>query len=238
MDYLDYACEPFTPYIGVKNLEDSSQIDLVLETFKKSRARGSKRRLQIGVVTENRLPPPHIYELFSSDETMNCLHFVDRGNRDRDHDLSTALYHAICASGTGINALQVSKAWPDPGQLWSGVHNTRKNIEVILHIGKDALEEAGNDPKEVVARLEDYEEDVIHHVLLGDDERLLPFARAIRDRFPIFGIGWAGGLGSGTMHLAATALQEFPDSSIECEDDPVNIVSARQYVTDALAMTG
>ena len=141
--------------------------------------------------------------------------------------------------------------WPDPGQIAEGIHRSRKQIEIILQIGKNALEEANNDPEAVVEKLVDYE-DVIHRVLLDksmgkglgmDAAALMPFARAIRENFPSLGLGAAGGLGPETMHLVAPLVRMFPDISIDAQGrlrpsgsalDPIDWSMASAYLIKTL----
>ena len=143
--------------------------------------------------------------------------------------------------------------WPDPGMIASGVHTSRRHVEVILQIGKNAIEQAGNDPQAVVEKLADYD-GVIHRVLLDksmgkglgmDAQSLLPFARAIRQNFPKLGIGAAGGLGPKTMDLVKPLLREFPDLSIDAQGklrpsgnamDPIDWDMAETYLARALEM--
>jgi hypothetical protein len=246
--------DPFSPYLGVTHPTDADQVAHIIETFRDNLPRRALRRLQIGVMTEDRMPPPNIESLYFSTETMNCLHFVDRGRRDRDHDLGTSLCMAIDACGMGINALQLNIAWPDPGQVANGVHMSRKHLEVILQIGRVAFGQADNNPDTVVRMLRDYE-GVIHHILLDrsagkgvamDAGLLLPFARAIRNNFPTIGLGFAGGLGPDTMGLAAPLLKEFPHSSVDAavrlrplggnETDPLDLDRTDRFIIEALGM--
>lgn len=115
--------------------------------------------------------------------------------------------------------------WPNPSEIANGVQTSRKQIEVILQIGKNALEEVGNDPQRVVERLGNYE-GVIHRVLLDksmgkglgmDVDGLIPFAQAIRESFPMLGIGAAGGLGPKTIQLVEPLVAVFPDLSIDAQ---------------------
>ncbi|MEK7062803.1 MAG: hypothetical protein AAB946_02085, partial [Patescibacteria group bacterium] len=163
------------PYIGITDFTDFSQVKEMLRVFKVHCPRGSKRILHVGVMmsykTLNDIPskwtnvfPPKnsIKHIFGSNQAYNCLHYADY---DNNPELWRHLLHAISYGGIGINALQLDMVWPDPGEIANGVHASRKQIEVILQIGERALEEAGNDPQIVVARLEDYES-VIDRVLL------------------------------------------------------------------------
>ena len=143
--------------------------------------------------------------------------------------------------------------WPDPMDIKNGVHNSRKNVQIILQIGRNALEAIDDDPMELVDELEDYR-GVIDRVLLDksmgkglgmDAEFLLPFARAIKEHFPEFGLGAAGGLGPETMHLVEPLVEEFPDISIDAQRrlrhsgsalDPIDWNMASEYLIKALKL--
>lgn len=253
-----------TPYIGITDFTDFEQVVYMREVFRKHKARGSKRMLHVGVMmsfkTLNGIPsrwsnafPPNenIRGIFSSpdDDVYNCLHYADYVNNTRFTDIARGLEYA----GPFVDALQLDMPWPDPGLIASGVHTSRKQIEVILQIGQDAFDEAKNDPAEVVRRLEDYEQ-VIHRVLLDrsmgqglgmDAEGLIPFAHAIRDRFPDIGIAAAGGLGPNSVDLVEPLAEEFPDISIDAESklrpsgnklDPIDWDMAGIYLVKALKL--
>src|SRR3989344_1454841 len=163
------------PYIGVVDFSDFEQVQSMLRVFNSHLPQGSNRKLHVGLMMSyktlnglatkwlNVFPPKEgIANIFGSDETYNCLHYADY---DNDPELWKSLARAISYGGTGIHALQLDMIWPDPGQIANGVHASRKQIEVILQIGKNALEEVGNDPQKVVERLGGYK-GVIHRVLL------------------------------------------------------------------------
>lgn len=78
-----------------------------------------------------------------------------------------------------------------------------------------------------------------------DAKGLLPFARAVKRRFPQFGLVAAGGLGPDTMHLVEPLIKEFPDLSIDAQGklrpsgsalDPIDWYMAGQYLIKALEM--
>jgi hypothetical protein len=143
--------------------------------------------------------------------------------------------------------------WPDPDQIANGVRASRKQIEVILQIGKNALEEVGNNYQFLVEKLGGYE-GVIHRVLLDksmgkglgmDAEGLIPFARAIRESFPALGIGAAGGLGPETIQLVEPLAAVFSDLSIDAQGrlrpsrnalDPIDWNMAGNYLVKALQL--
>ncbi|MEK7520967.1 MAG: hypothetical protein AAB560_02715 [Patescibacteria group bacterium] len=248
------------PYIGITDFTDFGQVQEMSRVFAAHLPRGSKRALHIGVMMshktlhdipskwQNAFPSKErIASIFSSDEVYNCLHYADY---DNNPDLWKSLATAISYGGIGIHAIQLDMVWPNSGEIANGVHTSRKQIEVILQIGKNALEEVGNDPQRVVERLGDYE-GVIHRVLLDksmgkglgmDADGLVPFARAIRESFPTLGIGAAGGLGPETIQLVEPLVAAFPDLSIDAQGrlrpsgnalDPIDWGMAGNYLVKA-----
>ena len=252
--------QAMNPYIGITDFTDFEQVREMSRVFSAHRPQGSSRVLHIGVMMsyktlhgiqskwQNAFPQKEqIAEIFSSDEVYNCLHYADYDNRP---ELWKSLATAIFYGGIGIQAIQLDMVWPDPGEIANGVHISRKQIEVILQIGKNALEEVGNDPQRVVERLSDYE-GVINRVLLDksmgrglgmDADGLIPYARAIRESFPMLGIGAAGGLGPETIQLVEPLTAVFPDLSIDAQGrlrpsgnalDPIDWSMAGNYLVKA-----
>ncbi len=252
------------PYIGITDFTNFEQVTKMLELFRKHKRSDSQRMLHVGVMTsfkclnhiENRwsavyLPNERLRHVFQSEffgeDIYYCLHYADYDHRTRSHDLKRALEWVL----PEIMAVQLDMPWPDPGIIASGIHTSPKNIEVILQIGQNALDAANNDPREVVRRLEDYRT-VISRVLLDksmgrglgmDAAGLLPFARAIRDKFPDLGLVVAGGLGPSTLNLVYPIVKEFPDISIDAQGklrpsgnalDPIDWDMAKKYVIRAL----
>ena len=251
------------PYIGITDFTNFEQVQDMLKIFVAHQPQGSKRKLHVGVMIsyktlygfsskwQNAFPPKEIIaSIFSSDKTYNCLHYADYGNNP---DLWKSLAEAISFGGIGIHALQLDMIWPDPGQVANGVHTSRKQIEVILQIGKNALEKIGNNPEAVVEKLGDYK-GVIHRVLLDksmgkgigmDADGLIPFAQVIKKNFPVLGIGAAGGLGPKTIQLVKPLVKAFPDLSIDAQGrlrpsgnalDPIDWNMAESYLIKALQL--
>ncbi len=250
------------PYIGITDFMTPEQVQRMLGVFKKHLAPNQKRRLHVGVMMSYKtlhgletkwtkaFPRKEtIAQIFSSRETMNCLHYADYDAVDVPHSLAGA----IAFGGEGINALQLDMIWPSPRAVESAVASSGKSLEVILQIGRNALLEVDNDPKKVVERLLDYK-DVIHYVLLDksmgqgvgmDAVGLIPFARAIQEAFPELGIAVAGGLGPESVGLAEPIVREFPNVSIDAQGKlrpsgnalgPIDWEMAETYLVRALAL--
>ncbi|MDD4995197.1 MAG: hypothetical protein PHW53_01890 [Patescibacteria group bacterium] len=251
------------PYIGITDFTKFEQVQSMSRIFAAHLPIGSTRKLHVGVMMsyktlhgipskwQNTFPPKEtVADIFSSDEAYNCLHYVDYGNNS---GLWKSLADAISCGGAGLHALQLDMTWPDPNQIIDGVHASRKHIEVVLQIGKNALKEVNNNPQAVIKKLGDYK-GAIHRVLLDKSMGkglgmnavdLIPFARAIRERFPMFGIGAAGGLGPETIHLVEPLIKVFPDLSIDAQArlrpsgnalDPIDWHMAEAYLIKALQL--
>jgi len=250
------------PYVGITDFMTFEQVQRMLATLKANLGSGQNRRLHVGVMMSYKtlhgietkwtkaFPPKEaIADIFSSDETMNCLHYADY----EAIDVFQSLAQAISFGGIGINALQLDMVWPDPGHVASAVHVSRKQLEVILQVGKNAIEQANNDPQEVVERLRDYE-GIAQYVLLDksmgrglgmDAIGLIPFARAIKEAFPSLGIVAAGGLGPESIELVVPLFKEFPDISVDAQGklrpsgsalDPIDWTMADTYLVKALQL--
>lgn len=251
------------PYVGITDFTSFEQVKKMLEVFHKHKPLESHRMLHIGVMMSFKtlndietkwlkvFPSKEtIADIFGSDNVYNCLHYADY---DHDTNFFKDLARAISYGGTGINAVQLDMVWPDPGQIVNGVHASRKQIEVILQVGKNAIEAADNDPTEVVRRLENYE-GVIHRVLLDksmgrglsmDAVGLIPFVQAIKDRFPDLGLVVAGGLGPDSINLVEPLAKKFSDLSIDAQGklrpsgdalDPIDWGMAKVYLIKALRL--
>lgn len=254
------------PYVGITDFTSFEQVTRMLEVFRRHRQSDSKRQLHIGVMMSYKtlncietkwskaFPPKEtIADIFGltddADDLYYCLHYADYDHDTKFTDLACGIEYA----GPWVNAVQLDMPWPDPGVVASGVHTSRKQIEVILQVGKRSIEEADDDPAEVVRRLEDYE-GVIHRVLLDksmgrglgmDAAGLIPFARAIKDRFPNLGLVAAGGLGPESINLVEPLAKELPDLSIDAQEklrpsgnalDPIDWDMAGAYLAKALGL--
>lgn len=249
------------PYIGITDFTGFSQVEKMLRVFGANKAVDSQRILHVGVMMSYKtlhgmetewskaFPPKEtIADIFASDDAYNCLHYADYKH---DHGFAEDLCQAIGYGGIGIRAVQLDMTWPDPGQIAHAIHTSRKNIEVILQVGKKALEQTGPDPDTIVETLRNYT-GIIHRVLLdGSMGRgvpmnaniLIPVAQAIRHEFPDFGLVVAGGLGPDTIGLIEPIIQKFPDTSIDAQGklrpsgnalDPIDWKMAETYLVKAL----
>ena len=250
------------PYIGITDFMTFEQVQRMLTVFKSNLEPKQNRRLHVGVMmsyktlhnletkwTQAFPPKETISEIFGSDETMNCLHYADYDAID----VYQSLTQAIDFGGSGINTLQLDMVWPNPDHIAYAVHTSGKQLEVILQVGKNAIDQANDNPQEIVRRLRSYE-GIIQHVLLDksmarglgmDAIGFIPFVHAIKEAFPELGIVAAGGLGPESMELVEPLYREFPDISIDAQGrlrpsgnalDPIDWNMAEGYLIKALQL--
>ncbi len=250
------------PYIGITDFMNVEQVNAMLEIMKAHPKSLRPRRLHVGVMmsykTLNGLPTKwsaafprneDVAAIFGNAAAMNCLHYADYDAVD----VAANLARAIGFGGNGITALQLDMAWPNPDHISKALEAAGKEIELIVQVGKHAIEEAQGDAQEIARRLRAYEK-IAHHVLLDksmgkglgmDATGLLPFLRAIRDTLPDIGLVAAGGLGPTSMDLVVPLLEEFPDISIDAQGklrpsgnalEPIDWNMATGYLTAALRL--
>lgn len=253
------------PYIGITDFTNFEQVGRMLQLFIAHRAPDSNRMLHVGVMTSystlndtemkwsNAFPPKEkiagIFQPIVDEIHYYCLHYLDYNHYTTFLDLA----RAIQLAGPYVNAIQLNMTWPEPQIVASAVHTSRRQIEVILQIGKNAMEEANNNPAEVVERLEQYN-GIVDRILLGkslgsgigiDAGSLIPFVQAIREAVPTLGIGFAGDLGPETIHLAEPLIAVFSDLSIDAQErlrpsgnvlDPIDWGMAEEYLIQALQL--
>lgn len=254
---------PKAPYVGITDFIDGEQAVRMKRAFDAHRKPGSDRRLHIGVMMSRKTmlgeptkwakafpPKEKVTDIFclDGDDVMNCLHYADS---EHDPELGKHLCQAIGYGGIGIDAVQLDLVWPEPNEVWKGLHTSRKHLYAILQVRSEALELVNDDPDGLVGMLTEYA-DTVTHVLLDKSagsgktmnaQELLPFVRAIRERLPHLGVVVAGGLGPDTLHLLDPIVAEFPDVSIDAQGrlrpthnslDPVDWDMAEAYLTRAL----
>lgn len=258
--------EDYAPLIGITDFTHPDQVRAMLRIFNANRRSQSERKLHVGVMTSykvlNGFPTKwtqifpkkeDIAGIFTPLDVYNCLHYVDY---EHGHgEISFDLFRAIRYGGRHIHALQLDMVWPDPGSIQFAINRSEAKPEVILQIGAKAfeVEEVNNDPNELARNLDKYMGRRLNLRVLLDKsmgrgigmnaEELLPYARAIRERFPDLPLIVAGGLGPSTMHLVEPMLPEFPDISVDAQGQlhidgdplkPVDWGRAGRYLVEAL----
>lgn len=250
------------PYISITDFMGPQQVHVMRDVLKNT---GSSHKLGVGVMmsykTLHGLPTKwtnafpknqDIADIFLHNaDVFNVLHYADYNGE------STGLDYVAGLSWCGINvdAIQFDMIWPNVEDLCYVAYDAakkRRSVEIILQVGSNAMDDAGNDPRNVVERISRYyHENCLDRVLLDKSmgkgqpmnaEILLPYLHEIRAHFPDLDIVVAGGLGPETMHLVEPILREFPDVSIDAQGrlrgsgnalDPIEWNRAAEYIKRA-----
>ncbi len=251
-----------TPYIGVTDVPSFSRASDLYHHFLGSLRSGVHRSFHVGVMTSRKIllgeptrwaavyPQKEILAgILSHPLTYNCVHYADYDDLGVDEHLDATLSCVADYAGARLDAIQLDMIWPNPHLLarFKGV----RECELILQIGRKALDIVGDNATQLCARLRSYE-GIVERLLLDmsggegremQSERLLPYLRLIRDQLPDFSLGVAGGLGPYSLHLLEPILPEFPNISIDAQGqlrnsgnamDPIDWWRAEKYLTEAL----
>lgn len=252
---------PF-PYFGISDFISPSTVEGVLRILRTHKAPSLKYKFQVAVMMNpsslhgenahlHHIYPPReqISAILSSSEAYNCLRYVDYG---KDKDLWKSIAKAISYGGFSLDALQLDMVWPDRDMIRKAIPNYRNDLEVILQIGHRSMQEMGNDPRQVVEKLSEYQ-GIIHRVFLDnggggshhvDPVEILPYLASIHRKFPDLGLGIACGLGAEGIHEIAPLVAAFPSLSFAAkgskigskQEDPIDPALAEKFVVNALQL--
>lgn len=251
------------PYIGITDFTDESQVRSMRARFCAAHAAGVEpgRQLMVGVMmsfkTLHDLPTkwanawPHRNELRNIFQpigyALNTLHYADFDGDTRDVDIVAAA--TVC--GPFLNAVQLDMIWPAPALLDALRRTVPNDVRCILQINERAFEEIGNDPGQLLQRLERYaglHEGVLLDKSMGkgkglDARWLLPFVEVLAEQRSDLTVGVAGGLGPDTLELLEPLKPFFPILSIDAQGqlrqsgsslDPIDWQRAGDYVFRAV----
>ncbi|MDP3727618.1 MAG: hypothetical protein Q8R35_03195 [bacterium] len=252
----------FGPYIGITDFTTRSETGAMLTCFERLAARRVPHKLMPGVMMSYKTlrgKETKWSRVFPRKEVVasifvrhplafNTLHYADYDGAD----VFNSLVEAIFWGGIDIDALQLDMIWPDPGIIANAVHASRKAISVILQVGKNALEEARNEPEEVLRRIQDYLgaiDGVLFDKSMGrgrlmDAGALLGYVQLVRNSTNLR-VAVAGGLGPATMSAVEPIIKEFPDTSIDAQGklrpsgsalDPIDWSMAAEYLQIAVSL--
>lgn len=240
------------PYVGITDFMTFDQVQRMKEVFTLE-----GYQLHVGVMMsfktlhgkktrwEKAFPPKNrIIDVFADEEVYNCLHYADFG---KDKALQDSLASATFFAGPRCDALQLDMCWPSPLHIQAAPLD---GLEVILQLGHKAMGEIDHDLDRMVEKLKKYRP-VIHRVLLDlsggrgiplDAEGMIPQIELLQEHFPEWGIGVAGGLGPGQLHLIKPLVKRFPGVlSFDAQSrlrpshnamDPVDWEMAKQYLEE------
>lgn len=254
---------PFSPYIGITDFMSAEQSEATLLKFSELTQGHIPHKLMIGVMMSYKTlrgMDTKWAQAFPENEAVasifvehplafNTLHYADYTNTD----IASSLTDALNFGGRHLHALQLDMVWPSATDVATALGSYKKSVSVILQVGKNAIEEANNDPTEVIARLADYGtiiDGVLYDKSMGqgksmDSGVLLPFVEATYEKAPKLRVAVAGGLGPTTMHVVEPLITRFPDISIDAQGrlrpsgsalDPIDWSMAEEYLRSAVAM--
>lgn len=227
-------------YIGITGFTHPYQVEQMLEVRRQvTRTRApTDRELHVGVMMSHKtlhgiptkwstlFPRNEALPLiFYSDEAYNCLHYADYDVADPE--VARSIWRGINFCGDKLHGLQLDMIWPDPKQI-AAITRRRPGLEIILQLGKHALEKYDNDPKQVSQALVQYQygdfllSRVLIDMSMGRGEEMKPeftlsFIERIANEYPALGIVVAGGLGPDTLHLLDPILEVYPNVSFDAQ---------------------
>lgn len=90
---------------------------------------------------EQHVPLKELRSFFTNERawSLNLLNYVDCSHPGKDQTRLQleGMVKAVEAAGPHLHVLQMNLAFPDPGAVATIAHETRKNLQLILRIGKD-----------------------------------------------------------------------------------------------------
>lgn len=262
---MNTSVPSFVPYIGITDFMSRLQTQAMLDRFSQaSKNQLVPHRLMVGVMMSYKTlhgketkwseafpPNGEVANIFIRHPlAFNTLHYADYDKVD----FFNSLVHAISSwGGDNIDAVQLDMIWPEPADVANVIHATRKQIKVILQVGKNAMEQANNDPLEVLTRLRDYEgaiDGVLFDKSMGqgkimDVTELLRHVEMAYEQLPWLRVAVAGGLGPTTVQIAEPLIARFPNISIDAQGklrpsgsalDPIDWSLAETYLRRAIEL--
>lgn len=263
MDNLAYAArrKPSYPeseerYSGVCDVISPEEVLAMAETHREMR-KNKNRRLMMGVMAS-----PHslhhedgddmpardeIAGAFTNDpDVLNTIHLADLYGKDWQPrkggeipGLSDNLELCVYYGGENLHAIQLDVTWPDTSEL-KAFKEKHPNIQIILQIGKYALNELDNDPQDVADKLSEYGNSIDYALLdlsMGKGRKMTELdvinlqrlLSVIQFKLPSLGLAVAGGLGPNLeskdpsaepvdqMYALRKIAIEFPNISIDAQ---------------------
>jgi hypothetical protein len=192
----------------------------------------------------------NIAGIFLSDrQAFHVLQYIDYEDKAEFRSIKEALLYG----GDDVDAIQLNMTWPDPNIVMNAIYQSSKvtlrKVKVLLEVGRDALDEADNDPKRAVRYIKSYG-DVIDGVVFDNGtgtERSIdvpfirPFVAEAYSALPELSVAVVEGLGSRSIGTVEHLVREFPDISINFQprgDEPeqVDWDTAANYLAIAMHM--
>ncbi|HEX4961245.1 MAG TPA: hypothetical protein VF173_10440 [Thermoanaerobaculia bacterium] len=243
------------PYLGITGFTTPQETAAIAAAL----PREAGRRVMFGVLAdaatlEGGLGPSPRYPrredvatlLSAHPRAFNAVHY----RPDSRRDLHGQLQRVAEIAGPRLAGIQINAAWPSP-QALTAFRGERPEIEIILQIGRRALQIVGDSPARLTERITLEYAGTIDHVLLDasggegllfDTDRSLGFLKALRDQRLDLGLGIAGGLSASTLGLAAPLIAEIPLLSLDAEgrlrdaEDRLSLRAAEKYLEAVLRL--
>lgn len=211
-----------TPYIGITGFMSREEVVHVLKTVPVD----TGRLIMIGVLASqktmqgipnkwpNRYPEAlKISDIFPNDpRVLNLIHY----NTKEQDTLGYQLLAITELGGENLNGLQLNMAWPSPDVI-KAFRKVQPAKQIVLQIGGHAFELVNHSPRQLAAKVAEYER-IIDYVLLDpsggygrplDPERIREYLYTLQAKNLDIGLGTAGGLSPTTIHLIRIPKFEF-----------------------------
>jgi hypothetical protein len=236
------------PMIGISNFASAEQVRKAVALFERLNFTALGYVLKVGVrfneeaamgfASRGIVARETLSQIFFDKTVVNCLHFSFMANNS---NLAKHLSTALECAGMNIDSVQIDADWPDPGAVLDGVCRSRKNITTVLRIRNSALEAAGKNPANVVARLADYTEVIqgiqFHatHNPHNNEEvmGMIPYLAAVREEFPSLGIGISSHECAKVIDCLGPVKRIIPNISIGSRIDLERDACIERYLSSA-----
>ena len=246
------------PYVGITGIINPAESRLIANAVPTN----AKRQAMIGALVSqtsmegrpNQWPTRYprtdqVADLFLPHPAVfNVVHY----NTDDPTTLCRQLWDVVQLAGPNLHGFQLNLPWPPPDELGRFV-DQYPSLKLILQIGQESCRQVEGNPAGIASRLRADYQGLVHYALLDlsagygrtlDTSWCLQQLRELRCANLGLGLGVAGGLSPGSLHLEKPLIKEFPDLSIDAEarlrdeHDALDMDLALDYIKRAFTMFG
>lgn len=245
-----------TSYIGITGFMTREEVETMLSLMPLT----SERLLMVGILANwktmqgfksegGRHPNiENIKKIFvSHPAALNLIHYSTK----KIDSLCEQLAQLAKLSDNNLHGFQLNIVWPPKDEL-SRYRSIYPHHKIIMTIGDRAIRDVGNSPYLLTSKISEYE-GLIDYILL---DRSLGYGIPIDPKFMrkyvtilhvadlTMGIAIAGGLSPTTLGVIEPLIKDFPDLSIDAEnnlrnqDDSLNLGLAQDYLDRSLQIFG